>query len=69
MPRSNSKSPPAAPAPGAGAGAGKDKKVYRSMAEIRRAFYPKAGDEKSKAHQRASHDLLATRRSGQGGAL
>jgi hypothetical protein len=38
----------------------KETKVYRSVAEIRRAFYPKAGTETAKARARASHRLVRT---------
>jgi hypothetical protein len=41
-----------------GKGPDRETKVYRSVAEIRRAFYPKAGREMAKAHARASHELL-----------
>jgi hypothetical protein len=54
MPKSDTTTGPQS----SGKGSDKETKVYRSVAEIRRAFYPKAGREMAKAHARASHELL-----------
>jgi hypothetical protein len=62
MTKSESKSPPQHRTDSKGSG--KETKVYRSVAEIRRAFYPKAGSETAKARARASHELLRTSRDG-----
>jgi hypothetical protein len=43
-------------------------KVYRSVAEIRRSFYPKAGSERSRESTRVGNDVVG-RTSKPGGAL
>ena len=43
-------------------------KVYRSVAEIRRSYYPKAGSERAR-DTRVAHDAAGRRETGPGGAL
>lgn len=44
-------------------------KVYRSMAEIRRTFYPKANNEQVRNRDRASNETFVRSSSKPGGAL
>lgn len=43
---------------GTGSSTSAQTKVYRSINEIRRAFYPKAGEQRSAASARAKNNIL-----------